>query len=172
LLRPQAPRPQSQPPPPPKTVAAFSTASQCRPPRRDPPASASHRDLTSIQLRHGGSPGYSSCVSATVTCSIRCSSCPTVQPRRGPRIRRPHPRLCTAVAIRSFGRPLRLLQGWSTRSGIRHAMTRPKVPPDQRQRTAQACESCKRRKQKVASPTHLHLYLSSPSVELPASADQ
>ncbi|KAH5557364.1 hypothetical protein HBI25_134350 [Parastagonospora nodorum] len=27
-------------------------------------------------------------------------------------------------------------------------MTRPKVPPDQRQRTAQACESCKRRKQK------------------------
>ncbi|KAL5116861.1 hypothetical protein ACEQ8H_005213 [Pleosporales sp. CAS-2024a] len=30
-------------------------------------------------------------------------------------------------------------------------MTRPKVPPDQRQRTAQACESCKRRKQK-ASP--------------------
>jgi hypothetical protein len=28
-------------------------------------------------------------------------------------------------------------------------MTRPKVPPDQRQRTAQACESCKRRKQKV-----------------------
>ncbi|KAF2114421.1 fungal-specific transcription factor domain-containing protein [Lophiotrema nucula] len=27
-------------------------------------------------------------------------------------------------------------------------MTRPKVPPEQRQRTAQACESCKRRKQK------------------------
>ncbi|KAJ9637218.1 hypothetical protein H2199_007504 [Coniosporium tulheliwenetii] len=27
-------------------------------------------------------------------------------------------------------------------------MTRPKIPPDQRQRTAQACESCKRRKQK------------------------
>lgn len=32
---------------------------------------------------------------------------------------------------------------------IRHEMTRPKVPPDQRQRTAQACESCKRRKQKA-----------------------
>lgn len=31
------------------------------------------------------------------------------------------------------------------------AMTRPKVPPDQRQRTAQACESCKRRKQKASS---------------------
>lgn len=28
-------------------------------------------------------------------------------------------------------------------------MTRPKVPPDQRQRIAQACDSCKRRKQKV-----------------------
>jgi hypothetical protein len=53
-----------------------------------------------------------------------------------------------------------LLKGWSTCSGISHAMTRPKVPPDQRQRTAQACESCKRRKQKVASLTHLHLYLS------------
>lgn len=29
------------------------------------------------------------------------------------------------------------------------AMTRPKVPDDKRQRTAQACETCKRRKQKV-----------------------
>ncbi|KAF2001770.1 hypothetical protein P154DRAFT_160419 [Amniculicola lignicola CBS 123094] len=29
-------------------------------------------------------------------------------------------------------------------------MTRPKVPPEQRQRTAQACESCKRRKQKAS----------------------
>ncbi|KAF2738843.1 hypothetical protein EJ04DRAFT_509386 [Polyplosphaeria fusca] len=28
-------------------------------------------------------------------------------------------------------------------------MTRPKVAPEQRQRTAQACESCKRRKQKL-----------------------
>lgn len=28
-------------------------------------------------------------------------------------------------------------------------MTRPKVPDDKRQRTAQACDSCKRRKQKV-----------------------
>ena len=33
---------------------------------------------------------------------------------------------------------------------ILSAMTRPKVPPDQRQRTAQACESCKRRKQKAS----------------------
>lgn len=31
-------------------------------------------------------------------------------------------------------------------------MTRPKVPEDKRQRTAQACDTCKRRKQKV-SPT-------------------
>lgn len=30
-------------------------------------------------------------------------------------------------------------------------MTRPKVPDDKRQRTAQACDSCKRRKQKVGS---------------------
>ncbi|PMD20305.1 hypothetical protein NA56DRAFT_177620 [Hyaloscypha hepaticicola] len=30
-------------------------------------------------------------------------------------------------------------------------MTRPKVDPDKRQRTAQACESCKRRKQKVSA---------------------
>jgi len=29
-------------------------------------------------------------------------------------------------------------------------MTRPKVDPDKRIRTAQACESCKRRKQKVS----------------------
>jgi hypothetical protein len=29
-------------------------------------------------------------------------------------------------------------------------MTRPKVDPDKRQRTAQACDSCKRRKQKVS----------------------
>ncbi|KAK8225484.1 hypothetical protein HDK77DRAFT_458259 [Phyllosticta capitalensis] len=31
-------------------------------------------------------------------------------------------------------------------------MTRPKVPPEQRQRTAQACEVCKRRKQKGSRP--------------------
>jgi hypothetical protein len=30
-------------------------------------------------------------------------------------------------------------------------MTRPKVPDDKRQRTAQACDTCKRRKQKVRS---------------------
>lgn len=36
-------------------------------------------------------------------------------------------------------------------SRVEATMTRPKVPPDQRQRTAQACESCKRRKQKVSS---------------------
>ncbi|OLN94013.1 hypothetical protein CCHL11_03453 [Colletotrichum chlorophyti] len=30
-------------------------------------------------------------------------------------------------------------------------MTRPKVPFDKRQRTAQACDTCKRRKQKVSS---------------------
>lgn len=30
-------------------------------------------------------------------------------------------------------------------------MTRPKVPDDKRQRTAQACDSCKRRKQKVGA---------------------
>lgn len=30
-------------------------------------------------------------------------------------------------------------------------MTRPKVPDEKRQRTAQACDSCKRRKQKVRS---------------------
>ncbi|KAK2741991.1 hypothetical protein CKAH01_01418 [Colletotrichum kahawae] len=34
-------------------------------------------------------------------------------------------------------------------------MTRPKVPEDKRQRTAQACDTCKRRKQKV-SPTFPH----------------
>ncbi|KAI3539220.1 hypothetical protein CPAR01_15239 [Colletotrichum paranaense] len=39
-------------------------------------------------------------------------------------------------------------------------MTRPKVPDDKRQRTAQACDTCKRRKQKVSilfspSPTFL-----------------
>ncbi|CCF46164.1 hypothetical protein CH063_15007 [Colletotrichum higginsianum] len=28
-------------------------------------------------------------------------------------------------------------------------MTRPKVPEDKRQRTAQACDTCKRRKQKL-----------------------
>jgi hypothetical protein len=35
-------------------------------------------------------------------------------------------------------------------------MTRPKVAPEQRQRTAQACESCKRRKQKVPSHSSPH----------------
>lgn len=34
-------------------------------------------------------------------------------------------------------------------------MTRPKVPDDKRIRTAQACESCKRRKQKVSLPFFL-----------------
>ena len=29
-------------------------------------------------------------------------------------------------------------------------MTRPKVDPDKRQRTANACDSCKKRKQKVS----------------------
>lgn len=40
-------------------------------------------------------------------------------------------------------------------------MTRPKVPDDKRQRTAQACDSCKRRKQKVRCLFDLS-YLSSP----------
>ncbi|OAG11947.1 uncharacterized protein CC84DRAFT_62514 [Paraphaeosphaeria sporulosa] len=38
-------------------------------------------------------------------------------------------------------------------------MTRPKVPPEQRQRTAQACESCKRRKQKVRLLLKSHIGL-------------
>ncbi|KAK3302021.1 uncharacterized protein B0T15DRAFT_404011 [Chaetomium strumarium] len=50
-------------------------------------------------------------------------------------------------------------------------MTRPKVPDDKRQRTAQACDSCKRRKQKVGSIvsifcrclSSLHTCLPSPS---------
>lgn len=37
----------------------------------------------------------------------------------------------------------------STARVFRQTMTRPKVPDDKRIRTAQACESCKRRKQKV-----------------------
>ncbi|OBR13988.1 Fungal specific transcription factor domain-containing protein [Colletotrichum higginsianum IMI 349063] len=43
-------------------------------------------------------------------------------------------------------------------------MTRPKVPEDKRQRTAQACDTCKRRKQKVSPhfshlpSTYLHFY--------------
>ncbi len=36
-------------------------------------------------------------------------------------------------------------------------MTRPKVDPDKRQRTAQACDSCKRRKQKVKTVTVIDL---------------
>jgi len=31
-------------------------------------------------------------------------------------------------------------------------MTRPKVDPEKRQRTANACDSCKRRKQKASRP--------------------
>ncbi len=45
-------------------------------------------------------------------------------------------------------------------------MTRPKVPDDKRQRTAQACDSCKRRKQKVGcccSSTSHFCFSSSPS---------
>lgn len=38
-------------------------------------------------------------------------------------------------------------------------MTRPKVPDDKRIRTAQACESCKRRKQKVSLPFPRLVYL-------------
>ncbi|KAH6627814.1 hypothetical protein F5144DRAFT_285475 [Chaetomium tenue] len=41
-------------------------------------------------------------------------------------------------------------------------MTRPKVPDDKRQRTAQACDSCKRRKQKVGTLFFL-FWLFSPS---------
>lgn len=41
-------------------------------------------------------------------------------------------------------------------------MTRPKVPPEQRQRTAQACEVCKRRKQKVSHVSSLN-----PALPLP-----
>lgn len=44
------------------------------------------------------------------------------------------------------------------------AMTRPRVPPDQRQRTAQACESCKRRKQKASQ-----LFFVQTSFEVPQS---
>ena len=33
-------------------------------------------------------------------------------------------------------------------------MTRPKVNPENRQRTANACDSCKRRKQKASTPYH------------------
>ena len=36
-------------------------------------------------------------------------------------------------------------------------MTRPKVPDDKRQRTAQACDTCKRRKQKVSSLSYFVL---------------
>ncbi|KAK5257619.1 hypothetical protein LTR16_000026 [Cryomyces antarcticus] len=36
--------------------------------------------------------------------------------------------------------------------GLASVMTRPKVPEDKRQRTATACDSCKRRKQKVPPP--------------------
>ncbi|KAK3388209.1 hypothetical protein B0T20DRAFT_365469 [Sordaria brevicollis] len=39
-------------------------------------------------------------------------------------------------------------------------MTRPKVPDDKRQRTAQACDSCKRRKQKVRCLSNLFCLLS------------
>ncbi|KAG0646782.1 Filamentous growth regulator 27 [Hyphodiscus hymeniophilus] len=37
-------------------------------------------------------------------------------------------------------------------------MTRPKVDPDKRQRTAQACDSCKRRKQKVSTIRARNIY--------------
>lgn len=46
-----------------------------------------------------------------------------------------------------------LKRAWRANVSIDDAvarMTRPKVSPDKRQRTAQACESCKRRKQKVS----------------------
>ena len=43
-------------------------------------------------------------------------------------------------------------------------MTRPKVDPDKRQRTACACDSCKRRKQKVS------IFSPSPSALLPRSS--
>ncbi|QDS73652.1 hypothetical protein FKW77_002460 [Venturia effusa] len=51
-----------------------------------------------------------------------------------------HIRSRRAQAAQEAARPLQL-------------MTRPKVPPDQRQRIAQACDSCKRRKQKCNGQT-------------------
>lgn len=39
-------------------------------------------------------------------------------------------------------------------------MTRPRVPDDKRQRTARACDSCKRRKQKVSLQVISHLFRS------------
>lgn len=45
-------------------------------------------------------------------------------------------------------------------------MTRPKVDPDKRQRTACACDSCKRRKQKVTSPLFLVLDLGGTHVDI------
>ncbi|PTB81115.1 hypothetical protein M440DRAFT_1321921 [Trichoderma longibrachiatum ATCC 18648] len=38
-------------------------------------------------------------------------------------------------------------------------MTRPRVPDDKRQRTARACDSCKRRKQKVSLRVISHIFL-------------
>ncbi|KAF6834286.1 hypothetical protein CMUS01_06217 [Colletotrichum musicola] len=42
-------------------------------------------------------------------------------------------------------------------------MTRPKVPEDKRQRTAQACDTCKRRKQKVSVTFSSHIPCLPPS---------
>ena len=69
---------------------------------------------THFNFAHGGSSGYSSCVAATVTCSIRRSSPLFLSHRAaspGPRIRRPRPYPeHTAVAIRPFGYRLRASQ--------------------------------------------------------------
>jgi hypothetical protein len=50
-------------------------------------------------------------------------------------------------------------------SGAQHispVMTRPRVPDDKRQRTARACDSCKRRKQKVSLQVVSHISFSWP----------
>lgn len=58
---------------------------------------------------------------------------------------------CAPQLLLSEGPPVRDID---RRQFVQHQpspdMTRPKVPPEQRQRTAQACEVCKRRKQKVS----------------------
>ncbi|KAI2642523.1 hypothetical protein GGS21DRAFT_486344 [Xylaria nigripes] len=50
-------------------------------------------------------------------------------------------------------------------------MTRPKVDPDKRQRTAQACDSCKRRKQKVSQMNVLRLFLHRAYMVMPCRSE-
>lgn len=73
---------------------------------------------------------------------------------RLPRVSQRYPSVSSSASVRLSA----YLAGGST-THLSPLMTRPRVPDDKRQRTARACDSCKRRKQKVSLRVISHIFL-------------